>query len=188
MSKEEITRRELLRLGMAAPLVAAVPGILNVKAQRRGNRLPIEKSASAVVPVTDATGSGQVKLIREWKGLFCRSRLINRGGKSVKIKEVVLFDLPLSLPTSTRLYGEGFQMLSQTGGTLGQPADLGNYTDAKHYKIPAPAGASAFYGMMMLTPPEAATHLLAFTSCRRFIGQFHLKDSILQVVVDTEGL
>jgi alpha-galactosidase len=42
--------------------------------------------------------------------------------------------------------------------------------------------------MMMLTPPDSATHLLAFTSCRRFIGQFHLKDSMLQVVVDTEGL
>ena len=46
------------------------------------------------------------------------------------------------MPATTRLYGEGFQMLSQTGGTLGQPADLGNYTDAKHYKLPAPGGKS----------------------------------------------
>ncbi|HKG99074.1 MAG TPA: glycoside hydrolase family 36 protein, partial [Pyrinomonadaceae bacterium] len=86
-----------------------------------------------------------------------------------------------------RLYGEGFQMLSQTGGTLGQPADLGNYTDAKHYKLPAPVNAKAFYGMMTLSPSPNDHHLLAFTSCRRFIGQFYLSHPSLKVVLDTEG-
>ncbi|HYJ45934.1 MAG TPA: glycoside hydrolase family 36 protein, partial [Pyrinomonadaceae bacterium] len=100
----------------------------------------------------------------------------------------VLFDLALPLPPETRLYGEGFQMLSQTGGTLGQPADLGNYTDAQHYKLPAPDGAKAFYGLMTLAPPDGVNHLLAFPSCRRFIGQFYLRGSSLQAVVDTEAL
>ncbi len=99
---------------------------------------------------------------------------------------MVLFDLHLPLPPSTRLYGEGFQMLSQTGGTLGAPADLGNYTDAKHYKMPAPAGAKAMYGMMMLSPSATENHLLAFTSCHRFAGQFYLNGQSLKVVVDTE--
>ncbi len=112
---------------------------------------------------------------------------MNTGKESVPVKEVVLFDLAPSLSQETKLYGEGFQMLTQTGGTLGQPSDLGNYTDAKHYRIPAPAGARAFYGMMTLTPPEGGSHLLAFTSCHRFIGQFYLRDSSLQVAVDTEG-
>ncbi len=98
----------------------------------------------------------------------------------------MLFDLQLPLPPSTRLYGEGFQMLSQTGGTLGAPADLGNYTDAKHYKMPAPAGAKAMYGMMMLSPSATENHLLAFTSCHRFAGQFYLNGQSLKVVVDTE--
>src|SRR6185436_5143961 len=98
----------------------------------------------------------------------------------------------------TRLYGEGFQMLSQTGGTLGKPADLGNYTDAKHYKLPVPEGSRTLYGMMTLAPPlanaggsdrtEGGNFLLAFTSCRRFSGQFYLGEGTLQVVVDTEGL
>jgi alpha-galactosidase len=99
---------------------------------------------------------------------------------------VVLFDLHLPLPPSTRLYGEGFQMLSQTGGTLAAPADLGNYTDAKHYKMPAPAGAKAMYGIMMLSPSATENHLLAFTSCHRFGGQFYLEGKSLKVVVDTE--
>ena len=74
-------------------------------------------------------------------------------------------------------------MLSQTGGTLGQASDLGNYTDAKHYKLPAPA--KAFYGMMMLSPSKRDNHLLAFTSCRRYIGQFYLSNPSLKVVIDT---
>ena len=73
-------------------------------------------------------------------------------------------------------------MLSQTGGTLGQPLDLGNYTDAKHYKLP-----DAFYGMMTLSPSKHEHHVFAFTSCRRFIGQFALNHPSLRVVVDTEG-
>lgn len=79
-------------------------------------------------------------------------------------------------------------MLTQTGGTLGKPADLGNYTDAKHYKLPVPDASKTLYGMMTLAPPEGGNFLLAFTSCRRFSGQFYLRDSSLQVVVDTEGL
>src|SRR5687767_6448680 len=78
-------------------------------------------------------------------------------------------------------------MLTQTGGTLGQPSDLGNYTDAKHYKLPAPDGTKAFYGMMLFSPSRNTNHLLAFTSCRRFIGQFHLNYPSLKVVIDTEG-
>ena len=49
----------------------------------------------------------------------------------------VLIDVDLSMPESTALYGEGFQMLTQTGGTLGAPIDFSQYTDAKHYRIPA---------------------------------------------------
>ena len=124
---------------------------------------------------------------------------------------MVLFDLALQLAPETRLYGEGFQMLTQTGGTLGKPVDLGNYTDAKHYKLPTPEASRTLYGMMTFAPPPAKTtpaglprrgprsagghdktevvnFLLAFTSCRRFSGQFYLHDRALQVVVDTEGL
>lgn len=127
-----------------------------------------------------------LKLTRRWRGSVCESQITNYGSRPTKVKEVVLFDLQLPLPASSRLYGEGFQMLSQTGGTLGQPADLGNYTDAKHYKMAAPTGAKALYGMMMLSPSATENHLLAFTSCRRFAGQFYLDGQSLKVVVDTE--
>ena len=98
---------------------------------------------------------------------------MNEGREPVRLKEVVLFDINLSLPPATRLYAEGFQMLSQNGGTLGEPADLGSYTDAKHYKMAAPAEGRAFYGLITLSPPQGPAQLMAFTSCHRFSGQFH---------------
>jgi alpha-galactosidase len=183
MPPNQITRRELLRMTLSAPVVAALPGVL----QKTRERLPIEKAPSAIIPSERDSDLQRIRVIREWKGPYCRSRLVNQSGNSVKVKEVVLFDLMLDLPPTTRLYGEGFQMLSQTGGTLSQPVDLGNYTDARHYKLPSPAQAKALYGMMMLST-VSSTHLLAFTSCRRFIGQFYLTDSRVQVVIDTEGL
>jgi alpha-galactosidase len=54
--------------------------------------------------------------------------------------------------------------------------------------MPTPPGARCFYGVMSLAPSASEKHLLAFTSCRRFIGQFYLSGTSLQVVVDTEGL
>ena len=188
MPPKTITRRELLRLTAATPLLASFPGI----SLRGAGGLDLRSfinAPSAVIPTSDSQNVKQVKLVREWKNRFCNSRLINQGKDPVRIKEVVLFDLSLSsLPQTSNLYGEGFQMLSQTGGTLGQPADLGNYTDQKHYKMPTPPGARVFYGMMSLAPSASENHLMAFTSCRRFVGQFYLRGTSLQVVVDTEGL
>jgi len=171
-----ISRRDILKFALISPLAAALQ-----------TRLSFSNAPSSVIPAVDGADVSQIKLERRWSGSVCQSRLTNNGREPVKVKEVVLFDLQLSLPASTRLYGEGFQMLSQTGGTLGQPNDLGNYTDAKHYRLPAPANAKAFYGMMMLSPTPSDNHLFAFTSCRRFIGQFYLNNPSLKVLVDTES-
>jgi alpha-galactosidase len=189
MTSQKITRRKILELAVATPALAAVPRAFRgqITSQAFG-RTSFVNANSAVVPADDGVSAKEVKLVRRWTGPICRSELVNRGRQAVKIKEVVLFDLRPNLPPSTRLYGEGFQMLSQTGGTLGQPEDLGNYTDAKHYRMSIPAGSRAFYGLMMLSPAPGTHHLLAFTSCRRFIGQFYLQGDALQVVIDTEGL
>ena len=168
----KISRRKLLQLALLSPFASLVDL----------NRLCFQNAPSAIVPETKG-----VKLIRRWRGSVCYSQLVNQSRQPARIKEVVLFDLRLPLPATTRLYAEGFQMLTQTGGTLGVPQDLGNYTDAKHYKLPAPDGAKALYGMMLLSPAANTHHLLAFTSCRRFSGQFYLNHPSLKVVVDTEN-
>ena len=189
MPARKMTRREIMNLALASPFLAAVHG--ERPARREGRRLNLRSLMNAphtVVPVDDTGGVEQIRLVREWTGPLCRLRLINQGRRPVRVKEVILFDVALEMPAATGLYGEGFQMLSQTSGTLDRPIDLGNYTDAKHYRLPIPADAHCFYGVMSLSESPNENHLLAFTSCRRFIGQFYLKNSTLQVVIDTEGL
>jgi alpha-galactosidase len=177
----------MLRLAMAPPLLATLPNI-SLRDPAGLDLGSLINAPSAVIPTADSQNVKQVKIVRDWNGPLCNSRLINQGRDPVRIKEVVLFDLSLSLPEASSLYGEGFQMLSQTGGTLGQPVDLGNYTDQKHYKMPTPPGARCFYGLMSLAPAANENYLFAFTSCRRFVGQFYLRGTRLQIVVDTEGL
>jgi alpha-galactosidase len=175
-----ISRRKLLELGVVSPFVAALSHVTQAQGL-------LSRAASSVVPLVDGVDVSQVKVERRWNGSICQSQIKNQGREGVRLKEIVLFDLKLPFPATTKLYGEGFQMLSQTGGTLGQPADLGNYTDAKHYKLPAPPNTKVLYGMMMLSPSQRDHHLFAFTSCYRFAGQFYLNYPSLKVVLDIEG-
>jgi len=140
-----------------------------------------------VVGIDGAEAAG-VDLTRTWSGSLCRARISNRSTRALRIKEVVLVDVDLQMPPATALYGEGFQMLSQTGGTLGAPVDYSQYTDARHYRMPQPDGARVFYGLTMLTPPGGETSLFAFTSCNRFSGAFAIRGASLQAVIDCEGV
>ena len=187
---DKISRRDLFRLTLASSLAAVLPTVAkgqNGKAARLDKQI-VADSPSRIIPTDPALGTGKVRLRRPWDGNFCRPNVTNHGNTPIRLKEIVLFEIEHSLPPETRLYGEGFQMLSQTGGTLAAPIDYGGYTDAKHYKMPIPSDARAFYGMMTLANADGSNDLLAFTSCRRFSGQFFLRDGSLQVVVDTEGL
>ena len=188
---DKISRRDLLRLTLVSPLAAAVlPSGASARDSKvtRLDRQVIINSPSRIIPLDRSQNTDAVKLTREWNGDLCRSSIRNIGNAPLRLKEIVLFEIEHSLPLETRLYGEGFQMLSQTGGTLASPVDYGGYTDARHYKMPIPENARAFYGMMTLAEPDGMHNLLAFTSCRRFNGQFFLRDGSLEVVIDTEGL
>jgi hypothetical protein len=135
----------------------------------------------------DGTAVDGLKLERKWKGPVCVSRLTNPGGAAVKVGNIVVFDVQHGLPATTGFYGEGFQMLTQNGGTVGAPADLGNYTDPKHYKLPQPEGSRVVYGAAIFAD-TATHHLLGFGSCRRFTGALHVRPASVQVVQEAEGL
>jgi alpha-galactosidase len=184
-----MNRRDFLAIA-AVPLAQALDGA------------GIRRSQGAVIG-GDGTRLDAVDLIREWSGSFCRSRLVNRGRAAVRVKEVVVFGTDLKLPPATGLYGEGFQMLTQTAGTVAEPVDLSQYTDAQHYRIPVSDGTRAYYGLLTLTPPGAETQLFAFTSCARFSGRFEVRHApvatiaghadgdagdTISAIVDTEGL
>ncbi len=181
----DLSRRELLAAALAAPLWRAWSRVTPAQGRGLGD---LRGAPGFVVGAGDADVS-KVELSRDWAGAICRSRVTNRGTRAVAIKEIILLDLTLDLPPSTSLYGESFQMLSQSGGTLAAPKDLGSYTDANHYKIPMPAGSKTYFGAMTLSPPSGPVRALGFTSTRRFAGLFRLRPpGSLQVIVDAESL
>jgi len=188
---ETISRRDLFRLTLALPTAATL--LTSVEKIPAANKSTldlrmIKAAPSIIVPAEASADISNIKLLKTWNGSSCRASLLNTGSSPVRIKEIVLFRLTPAFPPETRVYGEGFQMLSQTGGSIGKPTDLSNLTDARHYKMPIPDGARAFYGMMTLTGAEDENHLLGFTSCRRFNGQFFVRDSSIDVVLDAEDL
>jgi alpha-galactosidase len=185
--RDALSRREVLEMALAVPLsLKGLKGAVPLF-QEKGVRPLFSGDSPYRVEVEGANaGADQFSLVREWNGSICRSRLTNNGRAPARVKRVVQFDVPVAMPAGSTLYGEGFQMLTQTGGTLGQPADYSQYTDEKHYRIPAVG--RAYYGLLMLTPPAGDTTMFAFTSCARFVGSFELNATSLRVVQDLEGL
>src|SRR5438477_5510551 len=98
-----ITRRELLGVALVSPLAAAWSSAARARdASVNGldsqtvaglDRRAVINAPGRVVGVGDDAGASKVKLVREWHGPVCRSRVVNRGRASVRLKEVVLFDI-----------------------------------------------------------------------------------------------
>ncbi len=188
-------RRTFLDLAASTTALTLGPvrGTLGA-ARPGGNRLPItlaraKAAPGRIVPVDPkAPAWRRVKLDRRWEGGVCRARLTNPGPRPVRVREIVLFALTHDVPPETGFYGESFQMLSQTGGTVGAPELMG-YDEVKHYRVPQAEGVRhAVTGLCTFTPPGADPIAIGFSSCRRFIGRFYLREGALEAVLDAEGL
>lgn len=89
----------------------------------------IENSKPSVV-LKDGNLSTDVKIDRKWIGNIGRISVTSNSYSTVNIKEVVMFTTGRSFEVSTAIYAQGFQLLSQTGGTLGQPQNIGYFTES----------------------------------------------------------
>jgi alpha-galactosidase len=147
------------------------------------------KNSTPVVYSADGSRAPDfIKVMRSWKGELCEVRIANTGSKAIRLKEVITGVVGNVLPATTPFYAEGFQMLSQTAGTLAKPENLGNYTDAGHYKIPQPDGYLAVYNLLRLYPAGGVQLLLGYTSSKRFVGKFYLSADTIKVATDLENL
>ena len=148
----------------------------------------LKNSKAIAITAGGQPASSTIQITRTWNGDFCTTRITNTGSTPVNIREVILAQAGKVLSPATPFYGEGFQMLTQTNGTLEKPQVLGNYTDHGHYRIPQPAGYLAVYNLLRLYPSGESQLLLGFTSCKRFIGKFYLNADTIKVVMDLENL
>lgn len=110
---------------------------------------------------------------RQWEGPLCRVRLDNTGKQSEAVHHWRLFEGDLGLAPDAAIYGEGFQMLAQTGGRWNAPEHLGRCPDASVYRITADHGYHTVHNLLLVAQ-EGGWLLLAFASCQRFGGEFRL--------------
>lgn len=130
----------------------------------------------------------QLHIQRSWRSGLCTASVTNTGLRAVRVREIVLFAGLAALAPNTTWYGEGYQMLSQTAGTLAEPVDVGRYTDQKHYRMPQTPAMLTAYGLATLSEGPKKHMLLAFASCRRFNGIIRVNSARFEIALDTEGL
>jgi alpha-galactosidase len=135
----------------------------------------------SVVPKT------KVRVQLKWIGSEGHPEVSNISQEPIRLKEVVLLRYSHNLPADTWVYGEGFQMLTQTDSSLGSIHELG-YREQQHYRVPGPKDAAVVTSLLTLSPPQGEHMLLAYTSSHRWVGRFYLRSGEIAVVVDTEGL
>lgn len=132
--------------------------------------------------------AAHIEVSRIWEGNHCHSVVTNRGDQPLRLREIVLFADTMDLAPSTTFYGEGYQTLSQTVGTLSAPQDVSRYSDHGHYKMPQMPGMVTAYNVVVLSERPDTHVLLGFTSCRSFSGTFRLSPERFEIVLDMEGL
>ena len=126
---------------------------------------------------------------RLWKNNVCRTAIVNNGANTICINNIVLFEINGSgLDSNSQVYGEGFQMLTQVGGTLRQPVKLGGYTDEGHYKLVGPHNMPTAYGLFNVTLPDNQYMVLGFSTCQKFIGRISFNAQKIMVSIDAENL
>ena len=186
------SRRAFLRkLGLGAA-AAALPRLTFAQRATTPDGVPAAafepETADAFVRLADGTvaDAKTAVLERTWRDGMCRSRLTNRGAAPLAVKEIVLAAGPHAFGADTTLYGESFQMLSQTASTLGKPKNIA-YDEAAHYKLPAVPGAATVRSFALLSPANAARHVIGFGSCRRFAGEFRFFPDNFEAVLDGES-
>ncbi len=148
----------------------------------------LKNSQGVIYQANGAVAPATVKLFRTWNNEVCNIRIVNTGSEPIRLKEVILGSVAKVLPGSTPFYAEGFQMLSQTAGTLEKPENLGNYTDAGHYRIPQPDGYLAVYNLLRLYPSADAELLLGYTSSNRWVGKFYISKDTIRLAEDLENM
>lgn len=145
------------------------------------------KNRPSRIVVTGKEDTDALKLTREYCGTCIRFQIENTGKKAIPIKEICLLEGKVTLLPETRFYAEGYNKLSQYGGTIGNPESIGNYTDKDHYRLPTTDQMFTAYNMLLIYEGDGICDLIGFASCRRFSNEIRFAPGNMAVVVDTEN-
>lgn len=123
-----------------------------------------------------------------WEGDTCTLSLTNTSEQTICLSKIAVLKMYMPFAPDMPVYGEGYNMLSQYGGTVGKVEMIAAYGDFKHYKLPVPEGFEQVYNMARFSLGEKESLLMGFTSCRRFGGEIWFNKKQLQVILNLEGI
>ena len=105
--------------------------------------------------------------------------LKNDSPETIYPDEVIVMKGKMPFKKNTRAYCDGFNMLSQYIGTVGNMECMGPYSDGGHYKLPQKVGYFTGYNYALFF--EKQTTLWGFTSCRRFCGEIRFNSDKYEI-------
>lgn len=105
--------------------------------------------------------------------------LKNDSQETIYPDEVIVMKGKMPFKKNTRAYCDGFNMLSQYIGTVGNMECMGPYSDGGHYKLPQKVGYFTGYNYALFF--EKQTTLWGFTSCRRFCGEIRFNSDKYEI-------
>ena len=113
--------------------------------------------------------------------------LENLTDSTIMPGEVCVASFPNTYNGGSKIYGEGFTMLSQYAGTLGEPRCMTKYDDFHHYKLNKNDGYNAVYNLLVVENNDNAD-IYAFSSCRRFSGRIEWNSDEIKMILNLENI
>lgn len=121
-----------------------------------------------------------MEIITEKKENEYRFFLKNNSNETVCLDEIVVLSGNLPFERETHVYCDGFNMLSQYMGTVGNIKCMSMYDDSGHYKLPQKNGYFTGYNYALFFAEQ--TSLWGFTSCKRFCGEIRFNLDKYEIV------
>lgn len=109
----------------------------------------------------------------------------NDASEPACFREVTLFNIKLK--AASPIYMEGYQMLSQTTGTVAQPVAIGRIDEIRDYSLYQGSKGAVCGSNLFMVKEGGLWYLIGATSAFRTDIQFQLKDEELQVLWDLNG-
>ena len=122
-------KNNLFYLPIMLIVMSAITGCENKKPASQADTFfqLLQNSTSKVEDVKgNVISPDQLVVERKWNGKICGTTLKNIGNTSLHPANIILFDITEhGLNADSPIYGEGFQMLHQNGGTLAKHEVIG---------------------------------------------------------------
>lgn len=134
------------------------------------------------------TSLDNLELNYKWNINTCDFTITNISDKEQKLGDTTLLTAKMPFAPDTAFYGEGYNMLSQYGGTISDFKLIGSFSDYDHYKLKRPKGINQVYNMVIFYPKGQEPLLIGYSSCNRFNGWIRFNEKEIQLAIDGEGI